>query len=172
MNNRHPWQLKKSKFWGPFWSYQLNSTANSAYSPQKWVKWVKLAVLFNWQLQNGPQNFSIAMGVNYSFEFVFIEIYAPQFIGHNKIFLGSVRNNLADLGFQCPIGNCSSLSTSIICLSLTNRCLILTWCVKMGWQPFFGKINFFVSKSFHETFLQFYLYSNNEYFVKTQLPEN
>ena len=28
MNNRHPWQLKKSKSWGPFWSYQLNSTAN------------------------------------------------------------------------------------------------------------------------------------------------
>ena len=42
------------------------------------------------------------------------------------------RINLADLGFQCPMGNCSSLSTSIICLSLTNRCLILTWCVKMG----------------------------------------
>ena len=28
MNNRHPWQLKKSKSWGPFWIYQLNSTAN------------------------------------------------------------------------------------------------------------------------------------------------
>ena len=27
----HPWQLKKSKYWGPFWSYQLNSTANSAH---------------------------------------------------------------------------------------------------------------------------------------------
>ena len=26
----HSRQLKKSKFWGPFWSYQLNSTANSA----------------------------------------------------------------------------------------------------------------------------------------------
>jgi hypothetical protein len=31
MNNRHPWQLKKSKSWGPFWSCQLNSTANSAH---------------------------------------------------------------------------------------------------------------------------------------------
>ena len=30
MNNQHPWQLKKSKSWGPFWSYQLNSTANLA----------------------------------------------------------------------------------------------------------------------------------------------
>ena len=30
MNNGHPWQLKKSKSWGPFWSYQLNSTADLA----------------------------------------------------------------------------------------------------------------------------------------------
>ena len=48
MNNGHPQQLKKkSKFWGPFWSYQLDSTANSAYSPQKWAKWAELAVLFS-----------------------------------------------------------------------------------------------------------------------------
>jgi hypothetical protein len=57
MNNRHPDQLKKLKFWGPFWSYQLNSTANSAYSPQKWAKLAELAVLFSWQLQNGPHDF-------------------------------------------------------------------------------------------------------------------
>ena len=47
MNNRHPWPLKKSKSWGPFWSYQLNSTANAAYPPRKWAKWAKLAVLFS-----------------------------------------------------------------------------------------------------------------------------
>jgi hypothetical protein len=29
-SNQHPWQLKKSKAWGPFWSYQLNGTANLA----------------------------------------------------------------------------------------------------------------------------------------------
>ena len=29
MNNRHPW--KKSKSWRPFWSYQLNSTANPVH---------------------------------------------------------------------------------------------------------------------------------------------
>ena len=28
--NRHPLPLKKSKFWEPFWSYQLNSTADLA----------------------------------------------------------------------------------------------------------------------------------------------
>ena len=31
MSNWHLWQLKKIKSWGPFWSYQLNSTANSAH---------------------------------------------------------------------------------------------------------------------------------------------
>ena len=35
MSNQHLWQLKKSKSWGPFWSYQLNSTANPAHLPQR-----------------------------------------------------------------------------------------------------------------------------------------
>ena len=30
----HPWQLKKSKSWGSFLSYQLNSTANSVHFAQ------------------------------------------------------------------------------------------------------------------------------------------
>ena len=33
------------------------------------------------------------MGADYSFEFISIETYAPQFIGHNKFFLGSVRKH-------------------------------------------------------------------------------
>ena len=48
IGNRHLWQLKKSKSWGPFWSYQLNSTANPAHLPQNWAKWAELAVLFSW----------------------------------------------------------------------------------------------------------------------------
>ena len=44
----HPWQLKKSKSWGPFSSYQLNSTANSAHLPRNWAKWADLAALFSW----------------------------------------------------------------------------------------------------------------------------
>ena len=35
---RHPLQLKKSKYWEPFRSYQLNSTANPAHLPQNWAK--------------------------------------------------------------------------------------------------------------------------------------
>ena len=49
MNNRHPWTLKKSKSWGPFWSYQLNSTANSAH----FARFLgKLAVLFTWYVHS------------------------------------------------------------------------------------------------------------------------
>ena len=90
MNTRHPWPLKKSKSWGPFWSYQLNSTANSAYSPRNGLNWqCCLASSSN----TAPMIliFSIAMGADYSFELISIETYAPQFIGHNKFFLGSVR---------------------------------------------------------------------------------
>ena len=57
INIRHPWQLKKSKSWEPFWSYQLNSTANPAHLPQNWAKLAKSAVLFSWQLQKGSQDF-------------------------------------------------------------------------------------------------------------------
>jgi hypothetical protein len=42
------WQLKKSKSWEPFLSYQLNSTANPAHLPQNWAKLAKSAVLFSW----------------------------------------------------------------------------------------------------------------------------
>ena len=34
--------------------------------------------------------FSIAMGADYSFELISIVHWVPQFIGHNKIFLGRV----------------------------------------------------------------------------------
>ena len=42
----------------------------------------------------------MAMDADYSFELIFVETYAPQFIGHNKFFLGSVTViNLFDPGF-------------------------------------------------------------------------
>ena len=49
-------------------------------------------MLFSWQLQKGPKTliFSIAMGADYLFELISIDTYAPQFIGHNEFFVGSV----------------------------------------------------------------------------------
>ena len=40
--------VEKIKILGPFWSYQLDITANSAHFLQKWAKWAQLAVLFSW----------------------------------------------------------------------------------------------------------------------------
>ena len=57
MNIRHPGQLKKLKFWGPFGKHQLNSTANLANLAHFLGKCAGLAVLPNWQFQNGPQDF-------------------------------------------------------------------------------------------------------------------
>ena len=34
----------------------------------------------------------MAMGADYSLELISIETYAPQFIGHNKLFLGGVSS--------------------------------------------------------------------------------
>jgi hypothetical protein len=48
MNIRHPGQLKKLKSWWPFWSYQLNSTANLAHLPRNRAKSAESAVLFSW----------------------------------------------------------------------------------------------------------------------------
>ena len=66
------------KFWGPFWSYQLNSSANSAYWPRKWAKWAELAVLFSWQLQKSPHDFDFSIA-NYSSELFSNFHWVPQF---------------------------------------------------------------------------------------------
>ena len=41
------------------------------------------------------------MGADYSFELISIETYAPQFIGHNKFFLGSVYIQSRSMGDIC-----------------------------------------------------------------------
>ena len=72
MNNQHPWQLeKKIKILGAV--LELPAKQHCHFSLI--TKWAELAVLFSWQLQNGPQNFdffSIAMGADYSFELISI----------------------------------------------------------------------------------------------------
>jgi hypothetical protein len=80
----HSWQLKKLKSWGPFWSYQLDSTANQAHEngPNG----------LNWQCclagssKTAPKIFifSIAMDANYSLEVKNIEVLVPAFFKHNN----------------------------------------------------------------------------------------
>ena len=97
MNNRHPWQLKKS--WALFWSYQLTALPIQPI-------WLIFAVnRLNWQCclagssKMAPRIliFSIAVGADYSFELISVVHWVPQFIGHNKTFLGSVDNSPRDL---------------------------------------------------------------------------
>ena len=92
MYNRHPWPLKKSKSWGPFWSYQPNSTANSAHLAHFVGGEAELEMLVSWLLQNGPQDFDFFKGHGCQ---LFIWAYfqwdlCPQFNGHNNSFLASV----------------------------------------------------------------------------------
>ena len=49
----------------------------------------------NWQCsapKRPPGFLFFQLGVDYSIELIFIETYAPQLIGHNKIFLASVKD--------------------------------------------------------------------------------
>ena len=79
MNNRHLWQLKKSKSWGPFWSYQLNSTANPAHLPQSMGQ---MGLIGSAVQLVGPKQspriliFSNAMGAKPSF--ILSDIYCYQ----------------------------------------------------------------------------------------------
>ena len=54
-------------------------------------------MLSSWCSKTAPRIliFSIAIGANYSFELNSIETYAPQFFGHNNLFLGSVSSEAA-----------------------------------------------------------------------------
>ena len=40
--------------------------------------------------------FSMTMDADYSFQLYSIETYAPQFIGHNTFFLGTVHRSVVD----------------------------------------------------------------------------
>ena len=94
MNNRHPWPLKKSKSWGPFWSYQLNSTANLAHLAHFLGKWAGLAVLFSWYLQNGPQDF-VFFNCQGCQTFLLAEIHcylSALKSWHNNLFLSGVND--------------------------------------------------------------------------------
>ena len=57
INIWHSEQSKKITSWGPFWSYQLNRTANLAHLPRNQAEWAELAVFFSCYFQNSPLDF-------------------------------------------------------------------------------------------------------------------
>ena len=96
MSNRHLWQLKKSKSWGLLLSYQLNSTANPAHSPQNRPNFEFNGL--DWQCclagssKRAPKIliFSIAIGSEYSSCVKSIATFAPTFFGYIISVLASV----------------------------------------------------------------------------------
>ena len=144
MNIWHPWQLKKSKSWMPFWSYQLNSTANPAHLPQNWAKLAKSAVLFRQSLQNGTQNFDFfnCHGCQYSFYVKFIATEAPTFFGYIISVLASViplETKNRSLGIPCIcfvlVSRCSLESLlqtvgDLEIMSTKTKCILFVFCHK------------------------------------------
>jgi hypothetical protein len=107
----HPWPLKKSKSWGPFWNYQLNSTANPAHLPHKVGQMGCLAG----SSKTAPRIliFSIAIGADYSFDIKSGFSIAPTFSLHNNFDIASVMNQyfnkilslfLTEVGFETSEG--------------------------------------------------------------------
>ena len=89
MKVRHPGQLKKWKFWEPFWTYRLNSTANTAHLPQNWAK----LACFAGSSKTAPRIFifSIVLGSEYSSYVKSIATYVcPPKSWYNNSFLGGV----------------------------------------------------------------------------------
>ena len=80
INFRHPGQLKKWKSWEPFWSYQLNSTANPAHLPQNWPNW---QCCLAGSSKTAPRILilSVAMGADYSFYVKSIADLCPHNFG-------------------------------------------------------------------------------------------
>ena len=76
---------KKRKSWEPFWSCQLNTTANSAHLAHFG------GVAGSSKTAGRILIFSIAMVADYSFELISIAHWVPQFFMHNKSILNGVN---------------------------------------------------------------------------------
>ena len=68
---------------------ELNNTTNLAHF---WVNGLDWHYCLADSFKTAPRIliFSIAISADYLFELISIETYAPQFVGHNNLFLGGV----------------------------------------------------------------------------------
>ena len=109
MNIWHTWQLKKIKILGAV--LELPAKQHRQFSLFN-AKMGQMGP--NWQCYLAGSSkmalriliFSMAMGADYSFELISIETYAPQFIGYDKLFLGSVASGSDSISFQFAIFLC------------------------------------------------------------------
>ena len=92
--------------------------------------------------------FSIAMGADYSFELISIETYiCPQFIGHNKIFLCSVKtidpikHFLSKLGWlDFWVSWVKNHMTLIFKIDFLSQNLLATICILLALQDCASKV--------------------------------
>ena len=124
MNNRHPLQLKKSKSWEPFGSYQLNSTANPAHLPQNRPNFEVNGL--DWQCclagssQRAPRIFifSIVLGAENLSYVKSIETHARAFLPLDISAVSSVRCNRATDNFNTLFAFYFFIGPACICSSL------------------------------------------------------
>ena len=89
INNRHPCQLKKSIFWGAI--LELPAKQHCQFQPKNGPNGLNWQCFLAVSSITAPRILiSLMTMVADSFELISIETCAPQFIGHNKLFLGSV----------------------------------------------------------------------------------
>ena len=83
INIGHTGQLKKLKSWEPFWSYQLNSTANLANFEVNGLDWLVAPRIFI---------FSIVLEAEYISHVKYIETHASKFLTLNILSIGTVQS--------------------------------------------------------------------------------
>ena len=107
------------------------------------------------------------MGADFSIELIYIETYAPQFIGHNKIFLGRLREDLFFWSkvFHNCLGACAEIpgasKASKFCCNWTDLRGLLR-------HPYLYKL---AEQSFSLNLLLYHLYSELDC-LQTDLPFN
>ena len=92
INNRHQLQLKFSKSWEPFWSYQLNSPAKPADSPKNEANRLAWKGCLAHNSKTAPRilKISIVMGADYWSELIFMPTWVLAFCAHNIFCLDRV----------------------------------------------------------------------------------
>ena len=112
-----------------FWSYQLNSTANSAHLPEIWPSFEVNGLDWQCYLAGSSKTapriliFSIAIGADYSNEMKNSEIQAPEFFKHNISFIATVLCGVVQGAILKGV-------SSQLCLQTQNLEAVLKQCKK------------------------------------------
>ena len=144
------WQLKKSKSWGPFWSYQLHSTAYLANlaRPNFEVNGLDLQCCLACSSRTAPMIFifSIVLGAKYSSHVKANETHAGAILTLNILSIGNVQRGLLVVWRFCNVWSVTRKATLGSFFCLIHYFMTHTssdWSLSssfsryiMGWNPF------------------------------------